>query len=101
MEKSELTGLEPQRDYCKYDRVFPFNVYFSHLSSLMNLGARRPLVQSDLGSLPDDVKVDLCLSRFETAWEREVREKAPDKRSLFNCMMATTGVLIPIISNAI
>jgi len=65
-------------------------VFYSHLNPLFRLGSQRPLVQSDLGTIPPSASSTATMPDWEKYWAEEL--KLPEsQRSLMRPMRRTLG----------
>ena len=92
-EEKPLEVSLPVVNYASIMNVLPFNLYHSHLNGLLNLGARRPLNQTDMGHLPDSFEPELCYKKFEASWGLQIK-KFPHsilQRSVFLPVLSVVG----------
>ncbi len=79
-------------NYASVMNILPWNLYHSHLNSLLSLGTRKSLVQTDLGLLPSHMEPEQCFAKFNSAWLEEISlHDDIEKRSLLRCLVSVVG----------
>jgi len=96
LKKAEAAGdhTEPEAkiNYASVMHIFPWNLYHGHLNSLLSLGTRKSLVQTDLGLLPADIEPEQCFAKFNFAWLDEIAQHdSIEKRSLLRPLIRVIG----------